>query len=239
MSTKTSKFLNIAKRYKFLKKIYFFYNIYIRNLKYLFGGSQFNEEKNILNLFEKNYIGTYVDIGCFHPTKYSNTRKMYNLGWSGLNIDLNPITIELFNFKRPKDINICAALSNKIKKTKLYFHHDLSSQNTLSGNHVLWMRKNFGLTKLKTKTIKTSRLDNILKRSKINNIDFLNIDIEGLELEVMSTINFNKLNIKVICIELLSYNLIQKKRKKKILNFLKKNKFKVVNKLRENYILTK
>ena len=222
MSSSQSKSLRIAKKFPFLKSVYFFYNIYIRNLKYLFGGSQFNEEKNILNLFEKNYIGTYVDIGCFHPTKYSNTRKMYNLGWSGLNIDLNPITIELFNFKRPKDINICAALSNKIKKTKLYFHHDLSSQNTLSGNHVLWMRKNFGLTKLKTKSIKTSRLDNILKRSKINNIDFLNIDIEGLELEVMSTINFNKLNIKVICIELLSYNLIQKKRKKKDTQFFKK-----------------
>ena len=53
----------------------------------------------------------------------------------------------------------------------------------------------------------------------------------------MSTINFNKLNIKVICIELLDYNEMQKKRKKKILNFLENNKFKVVDKLRENYIL--
>ena len=239
MSSSQSKSLRIAKKFPFLKSVYFFYNIYVRNFKYLFGGSQFNEEKNILDLFESNYKGTYVDIGCFHPTKYSNTRKMYNLGWSGLNIDLNPITIELFNFKRPKDINICAALSNKIKKTKLYHHHDLSSQNTLSNNHVLWMKKNFGLNTLKTKIIKTKRLDNILKKFKINNIDFLNIDIEGLELEVMSTINFNKLNIKVICIELLDYYEMQKKRKKKILNFLENNKFKVVEKLRENYILKK
>ena len=53
----------------------------------------------------------------------------------------------------------------------------------------------------------------------------------------MSTINFSKLNVKVICIELLDYNKMQKKRKKKILNFLNNNKFKVVEKLRENYIL--
>ena len=99
------------------------------------------------------------------------------------------------------------------------------------------MKKNFGLNTLKTKIIKTKRLDSILKKFKINNIDFLNIDIEGLELEVMSTINFSKLNVKVICIELLDYNKMQKKRKKKILNFLKNNKFKVVEKLRENYIL--
>ena len=239
MSSSQSKSLRIAKKFPFLKSLYFFYNIYVRNFKYLFGGSQFNEEKNILDLFENNHRGTYVDLGCFHPTKYSNTRKMYNLGWTGLNIDLNPITIELFNFKRPKDINICAALSNKIKKTNLYYHHDLSSQNTLSDNHVSWMKKNFGLNNLKRKTIKTTRLDKILKKFKINHIDFLNIDIEGLELEVMSTINLNKLNIKVICIELLAYNQIQKKRKKKILNFLKKNKFKIVERLRENYILTK
>ena len=239
MSSSQSKSLKIAKKFPFLKSIYFFYNIYIRNFKYLFGGSQFNEEKNILDLFENNHRGTYVDLGCFHPTKYSNTRKMYNLGWTGLNIDLNPITIELFNFKRPKDINICAALSNKIKKTNLYYHHDLSSQNTLSDNHVSWMKKNFGLNNLKRKKIKTTRLDKILKKFKINHIDFLNIDIEGLELEVMSTINLNKLNIKVICIELLAYNQIKKKRKKKILNFLKKNKFKIVERLRENYILTK
>ena len=239
MSSSQSKSLKIAKKFPFLKSIYFFYNIYIRNFKYLFGGSQFDEEKNILDLFESNYRGTYVDLGCFHPTKYSNTRKMYSLGWTGLNIDLNPITIELFNFKRPKDINICAALSNKIKRANLYYHHDLSSQNTLSDNHVSWMKKNFGLNKLKTKTIKTNRLDKILKKFDIKHIDFLNIDIEGLELEVMSTINLKKLNIKVICIELLAYNQIQKKRKKKILNFLKKNKFKVVERLRENYILTK
>ena len=239
MSSSQSKSLTIAKKFPFLKSVYFFYNIYLRNFKYLFGGSQFNEEKNILDLFESNYKGTYVDIGCFHPTKYSNTRKMYNLGWSGLNIDLNPITIELFNFKRPKDINICAALSNKIKKAKLYIHHDLSSQNTLSDNHVSWMKKNFGLNKLKTKIIKTNRLDKILKKFKISNIDFLNIDIEGLELEVMSTLNLKKLNIKVICIELLANNQVQKKRKKRILTFLKKNNFKIVERLGENYILTK
>ena len=60
---------------------------------------------------------------------------------------------------------------------------------------IRWMKKNFGLNKLKTKTIKTNRLDKILKKFDIKHIDFLNIDIEGLELEVMSTINLKKLNI--------------------------------------------
>jgi len=113
MNTKNSNFLNFVKKYPFFKKIYFFYNIYIRNLKFYFNGSQFNEDKKIIQLFKKNYKGRYVDLGCFHPTRFNNTFKMYKKGWRGMNIDLNPLTIELFDFARPEDINICSAISNK------------------------------------------------------------------------------------------------------------------------------
>ena len=47
--------------------------------------------------------------------------KLYKKGWKGINIDLNPLAIDLFNFARPSDINICAAISNKETKKKLYF----------------------------------------------------------------------------------------------------------------------
>ncbi len=121
MSTKTSKLLGISKKYPFLKNIYFFYNIYIRNFKFLFNGSQFGEEKKIIKLFDKNFKGTYVDLGCFHPTRSNNTYKLYKRGWKGLNVDLNPLSIELFNFARPRDINICEAISSKKSKKNYIF----------------------------------------------------------------------------------------------------------------------
>ena len=121
MSTKHSKFLTAAKRYTFLKKIYFFYNIYIRNIQFLLNGSQFGEEKKIIKLFKENFKGVYVDLGCFHPTRSNNTYKLYKRGWKGLNVDLNPLSIELFNFARPRDINICEAISSKKSKKKLIF----------------------------------------------------------------------------------------------------------------------
>ena len=49
MSNTKSKFLNISKKYTYLKKFYYFYNIYIRNYKFLKNGSQFGEDKFILN----------------------------------------------------------------------------------------------------------------------------------------------------------------------------------------------
>ena len=89
MSTKKSRLLNLSKKYPFLKKLYFFYNIYIRNFKFFFKSSQFGEEKKISKLFDKNFKGTYVDLGCFHPVRSNNTFQFYKKGWKGLNIDLN------------------------------------------------------------------------------------------------------------------------------------------------------
>ena len=103
MSTKKSTLLSFAKKYSFFKKIYFFYNIYIRNYKFLFNSSQFGEEKKILKFFDKNFKGNYVDLGCFHPTRLNNTFQLYKKGWRGINIDLNPLTIELFDYARPSE----------------------------------------------------------------------------------------------------------------------------------------
>ena len=238
MSTKNSKLLNLAKKYPLLKKIYFFYNIYIRNLQFLQNGSQFGEEKKIIKLFNKNFKGVYVDLGCFHPTRSNNTFNLYKKGWKGLNIDLNPLSIELFNFARPKDTNICAAISSKKSKKKLYFLGDLDSKNTLDLNHKNWLRKHFNLSEneFKTKIINTKTLGEILLENNFLNIDFLNVDIEGHELDVLKSFNFKRFNIKVICIELLDYNKMSAAKKKQLELLLKKNKFKVVDKSRINYI---
>ncbi len=145
-----------------------------------------------------------MDVGCFHPIRQNNTYLMHQLGWKGVNIDLNPLSIELFNIARPNDINICAAVSNKKSTTILYFDHSLSSLNTISKKHIFFLKKAFGLNKLKKKKIKTYTLTSLLKKNKIRKIDFMNIDIEDSELKVLKTLNFNYFDIKVICIEVLN-----------------------------------
>ena len=238
MSSKNSKIYILSKKYPFLKKFYFFYNIYIRNLKFYFNGSQFQEDKKILRLFDKNYRGRYVDLGCFHPTRVNNTFKMYKQGWNGMNIDLNPLTIELFNFARPNDVNICSAISNKEAKKKLYFLGDLDPKNTLNDAHKKWLNKEFRISNkdIKSKSIKTQRFDKILEQNNFIEFDFLNIDIEGHELEVLQSLNFKKFKIEVICVEILDYDKSSNLRKKKLIKFLKKNKYRLVEKSTVNYI---
>ena len=154
MSSSNSLFLKWSKNYPIIKNIFLYYNIYIRNFKFFFNNSQFGEDKRIIKIFKGKKNGTYLDLGCFHPIRQNNTYLFYKLGWHGINIDLNPLTIELFNVARPNDINICAAISSKKGNKDLFFDHDLSSLNTINKNHTKFLKKAFGKRNLKKKKLR-------------------------------------------------------------------------------------
>jgi FkbM family methyltransferase len=242
MSSANSLFFKCTKTYPLFKTIFLYYNIYVRNLKFFFNNSQFGEDKKILKLFKNKRKGIYLDLGCFHPIRQNNTYLLHKLGWKGINIDLNPLAIDLFNIARPNDINICSAISGKKGTKNLFFDHELSSLNTINKNHTLFLKKAFGKTNLKKRKIKTNTLNNILKKHNIKKIDFMNIDIEGNELEVLKTLNLKKIEIKVICIEIVNYQIYSKNimiNKNKIFNILKKNNYSLKFKTFVNYIFIK
>ena len=127
-------------------------------------------------------------------------------------------------------------------KKDLFFDNELSSLNTINKNHTLFLKKAFNKIQLKKKKIKTNTLNSIFLKYKINKIDFMNIDIEGSEFEVLKKINFKKVDIKVICIEIVNYEYYSKNikiNKKKIFNVLKKNNYKLKFKTFVNYIFVK
>ena len=232
-----SIFYKLSLNNKILRKFYLFYNIYIRNRKFLKDGSQVGEEKLILNLFDQNYIGNFVDLGCYHPTKYNNTFQMYKNGWRGINIDLNPLSIELFNFLRPKDINLNMAISDKKEETEYYFIDDFNTQNTLDQNHLNFLKEHHNVkdNEINKKKIVTDKLENILIKYKLNRIDFMNIDIEGHEIKIIQSLDFDKFFIKVLCIEMIDHN-EKSKEKNNIMKIILEKKFKLYKKLYNNYI---
>jgi len=162
MSSSNSLFFRVSKNYPLIKNIFLYYNIYIRNFKFFFNSSQFGEDKKILKLFKEKRNGTYLDLGCFHPIRQNNTYLFHKLGWKGINIDLNPLTIELFKVARPDDINICVAISKKKGSKDLFFDNELSSLNTINKNHTLFLKKAFNQINLKK------------RKEKIHHLFFLN-----------------------------------------------------------------
>ena len=241
MPSSKSKLLKLSKKFKILKKIYYFYNIYIRNFKFLRDGAQFNEDKFILSLFEKNFKGKFLDVGCYHPTRHNNTFQMYKNGWSGINIDLNPLTIELFDFLRPRDININIGISDSENEKKLYFLDEFNTQNTIDENQLNFLKNHHNIKEKEIfeKNIKTKNINMILDEYKFYNIDFMNLDIEGHELQVLKTIDFDKIKIKYLCVEMIEHNSISLTNNNKIRILLNQNNYKLIKNFEYNYIYKK
>jgi len=172
--------------------------------------SQCGEDLFISNFFKNKNYGTYLDIGAFNPIKYSNTLLLYKKGWKGINIDLNQTSIDLFNIFRPRDKNICAAISNKEEKVRVSIENLFSPLNTIS----LKRSKKLSQKNIKKNLyyVKTKTINNLIK----NKFDFLNIDIEGLDFKVLKSIKLNFYKPKLICIEVLD-----KKITKKLIQFIK------------------
>ena len=206
------------KRNTLIYKIYLYYQIYLKEKSFIKRRtySQWGEDLVIEKYF-KNKIGKYVDIGCFHPIRHSNTCLLYNKGWRGTNIDLNPTSIELFNIVRREDKNILATLSDKNnKEVDIFFEHNFSPINSLHLKNFDSKKKNYFKKKAFTK--KFSELINF-------NFDFLNIDCEGEDLNILKTIDFKKFTPNLICIEI---NSDEKNYKHRVYSLLKEYNYQML-----------
>tara|TARA_B100000963_G_scaffold178955_1_gene155537 strand:+ start:4146 stop:4898 length:753 start_codon:yes stop_codon:yes gene_type:complete len=157
----------------------------------------------IVNHFFKNKKkGIYIDVGCYHPYNFNNTKLLYDRGWSGINIDLDFHTIDFFNFVRKRDENINIAISEKEGEKDLYFFHNRSAINSLSEIRKKEARE---IKKVQTKT-----LNSIIENSKFKNekINLLSIDVEGHEIEVLRSIDLNKHSPEMIVIEFLERDIL-------------------------------
>ena len=171
--------------------------------------------KNIKN-------GFYVDAGCYHPLHLSNTYLLYKRSWTGINIDISEFSIKLFNYLRPNDVNINSAVSNMEKEISFYYQKKLSQLSTIK--KAISNERMQG--NIKEKKIKSLKLNSILNQSKFKNrqIDFLNIDVEGADFEVLKSLDFTIYEPKIICIEIMEKNIFVSE----IYNFLKDLNYKKI-----------
>jgi len=170
--------------------------------------SQEGEDMILRRLFEKQKTGFYVDVGAHHPKRFSNTYFFYKLGWRGINVDAMPGSMIAFNRMRPRDINIEKPVSNKKQLLTYYafnepalngFSKELSEERDGKGSYFVKF----------TKDIETSTLEEILDNNlpKVQSIDFLSIDVEGLDFNVLKSTNLEKYHPKVILVEILNSSL--------------------------------
>lgn len=171
--------------------------------------SQEGEDMILNRLFGECKPGFYVDVGAHHPKKYSNTFFFYKRGWRGINIDAMPGSMKLFNILRTRDINIEQPIASEKKLLTYYmfnesalngFSKDLSEQRSASNKRSYIVKEKIDM--------QTCTLENILDKNlpKDCQIDFLSIDVEGLDFDVLKSNNFEKYNPRIILVEMLDAN---------------------------------
>ena len=220
---------NIFLKKKLTYKIYLYYNLYIRHKAHLKRTqySQWGEDQFINQFFKDKIDGIYLDIGCFHPVMYSNTCLLHRKGWRGINIDINPTSIDLFNILRPKDTNLCTTI-NEIKETfEIYYDDPFSPVNTLDKQFYenLENKNNKNTKKL---FVESKSMQEILNISKIDkSIDFINLDVEGMDYKILKNINLNQLKPKLVSIETHNVDGLKSKDYESIVKLMKESSFSI------------
>lgn len=155
-------------------------------------------------LGEVTQQGIFVDVGAYHPYRFSNTFALYMQGWRGINIDANPDAIIEFNRYRPDDVNIQALVSDKSEELT-YYRFVEGAWNSVNPQTVeILAERNIPIGRLRDSTIvRTTPISEILEEHvKGRKIDLLNIDVEGLDERILRSIDLRKYQPKIICIEM-------------------------------------
>lgn len=159
-----------------------------------------NFEDVILNrIFKNKESGFYIDIGAHHPVYDSVTKAFYDRGWQGINIEPVREFFELLQRDRPRDINLNLAVGER-ETTLEFFELQGSGFSTFDKNVAIQLASERQLT-LSSYEVSVVTLAEICQKYSRVSIDFLKIDVEGWEEQVIVGNDWNTFRPSVIVLE--------------------------------------
>lgn len=192
--------------------------------------SQEGEDMILRRYLDVGSPGVYVDVGAHHPFRFSNTYFFYKNGWSGINIDPLPEVMNLFKATRPRDINLNVGVSKK-SGTMSYYMFNEPALNTF--DQTLAESRVSDVYKLiDTQEVRVAPLSTLLQQHghAYDSIDFMSVDVEGHDLEVLKSNDWQKIRPKIVLVECLMPSSIDDLRADAVFNFMTGNGYKLVAK---------
>ena len=191
---------------RIVKKFLRMYSFLIEVLKFgevsSFAYAQEGEDMVLSRIFSDKNKGFYVDVGAHHPMRFSNTYSFYKRRWHGINIEPNPDFFNFFTRYRPRDINLNCGIA-KEKGNLEYYMFDEPALNTFDGEVLKSRILNTPYKHTKTIYIDVMPLADLLEQHMPDDvkIDFLSIDVEGLDLEVIKSNDWQKYRPSWVLVE--------------------------------------
>jgi FkbM family methyltransferase len=170
--------------------------------------AQEGEDLVLRRIFDQQPTGFYVDVGAHHPKRFSNTYIFYKAGWHGINIEPNPAVKSLFASTRPRDIHVQVGISDQTS-TLTYYEFDEPALNSFDGELVRWRLANTPYKVVRESAVPVERLDAVLARllPPGQAIDFLSVDVEGLDVAVLRSNDWTRFRPKCVVVEALQSSL--------------------------------
>ena len=187
--------------------------------------SQNDEEEVILEYFKGREEGRFLDIGAADGKTLSNVRALYELGWRGVLVEPNPYSFMFLLKNYPegdcKLVNVAVSLIGGLQK--FYLTNDMVS--TFDEAHrKLWEN----IVKYQEAYVNVLSVVDLLK-SFPGPYPFINIDVEGMNWDILTHIPLESLGCELICIEF-------GEQKDNIVALLEDEGWKLIHKNAENFI---
>jgi FkbM family methyltransferase len=160
-----------------------------------------NSEDILIDRLFRGEVGTFVDIGAWLPVIHSNTECFYERGWRGVNIESSASAFELFLDQRPEDLNPNLAASD-FDGELTYFEVDedhVRGSSTLSSEIARGYSQRGFVVVEKPVPVRTVR--GLVKECGIGPPDFLSLDVESHEAQVIRGIDLQHWRPKLIVVE--------------------------------------
>jgi len=141
-------------------------------------------------------------VGAHHPFYYSNTFHFYSKGWAGINIDAVPGSMKPFLELRPRDINLeaCVGTANRWVEFSIFSEQALNTMDPEVASKLVQQGRARLLSKQKLETKSLAQiLDSHLPHGQA--IDFLSVDVEGADLEVLQSNDWGRFRPEFIVVE--------------------------------------
>jgi FkbM family methyltransferase len=181
--------------------------------------------EDILSLYLLRSFGilvpSYVDIGANHPIKFSNTYLMYLLGGRGINIEPDPEAAEAIHRARPRDVTINAGVAAD-EGEKEFFIMSTNVANTFIRSEAEELERCDGNRIKRVIRVPICNVRNLLEEHSLVP-DFMSLDVEGMDLEILQSVDWEQCRPKVICVETIDYFTQQKR--PEILRFLEEREY--------------
>jgi|GEM_PF-747034 len=170
--------------------------------------SQSGEDLIIKFIFDALGINkpSYIDIGAYHPEILSNTALFYQNGSRGLNIEANPQLITNFIDLRNEDINLNIGIGETTEKLDFYVI-SVPTLSTFSETEAKLYTENEKYKIEETIPIETYTVNHVINHYLDGHFpDFLSLDVEGFDLLILRSIDYEKSYPLVICVETISFS---------------------------------